>query len=215
MAGIGQYEHPYLTVDGVILRNAGDCLEVLLDRRSDEFGEWSLPGGFVPVDKLAEDVLRRKVKEKTSVSITFAEQLRTYDALDRDPRGRVISVAYLCLTNRKDPGNWFAIRGDILVCNDLIVPIDNLAFDHGQILRDALVRLSGKLWWTDLAMYLLPESFLIREISDLFEVIEGKKTGMIKRQLGPRIEEVGSDNQTGGRPAKMYRWVPAVDRKEN
>lgn len=214
MTGIEQYKHPYLTVDGVILRATEKGLEVLLDKRKDEFGEWSLPGGFVPVDELAETVLRRKVKEKTGVTISFAEQLRTYDALDRDPRSRVISMAYLCLTNREEPGNWFLIRDGALIRGSLMFPIEALAFDHGQILKDALERLAGKLWWSDLAMYLLPETFPIREIERLYEMIEGRKTGMIKRQLGKRIEEVGEDNQTGGRPAKMYRWVPENKRSE-
>lgn len=211
MSGISAYEHPYLTVDCVLFRFR-EGMEVLLHRRCDEFGEYALPGGFVGIDQLAEDVLREKVKAKTGADSYYFEQLRTYDALDRDPRGRVISMAYIGLTRAKeDTKGWFKVdwSGRMLVSVDnpvVKVPFQKLGFDHSQILEDALERLSGKIWWSDFPKYLLPEVFTIRQADELFFWLEGKRTGMLRRQLGTRIEEVGTITGTGGRPQKTYRW---------
>lgn len=211
MGGIYEYEHPYLTVDCVLFR-LREKLEVLLHRRCDEFGEYALPGGFVGIDQLAEDVLREKVWKKTGADGYYFEQLRTYDALDRDPRGRVVSMAYIGLTqNQEEMPGWFQVdrAGEMLtsVNNPSVkVPFQVLGFDHSQILKDALDRLGGKLWWSDLPGRLLPEIFTIRQVDDLFFELEGKRTGMLRRQLGDRVIEVGTISGTGGRPLKTYRW---------
>lgn len=212
---IKSYDHPYLTVDGVILRYFQKHLEVLLLHRQGEYPGWALPGGFVNIDQIAEDTLRRKVKEKTDFEIGHAEQLKTYDALDRDPRGRIISMAYLCLTHNEDEsGLWFQIdsKEKKLTNGEASISFSDLCFDHGEILEDALIRLKGKLWWSDLPKYLLPERFVLRDIDGLFQTIEGKETNMLKRQLGKRIREVGTSN-TRGRPAKAYMWVMEKDRE--
>lgn len=209
MGNIQNYEHPYLTVDGVIFRFKNNVLQVLLVHRDDEFGKWALPGGFVDIDKLADDTLRQKVQAKTGVHGFYSEQLKTYDSLNRDSRGRVISIAYLCLLNdNEQSGDWFTVntQENLLVAHESI-KFEDLSFDHGEILMDAIKRLTGKLWWSDLASFLLPEIFTIREIETLFEILEEKKTGMIRRQLGSRIKEVGVESSPVGRPAKLYSWV--------
>ena len=87
------YQHPYVTVDGVLFRSNGTCLEVKLIQPPKLEGQWSLPGGFVSIDKLAIDTLREKMAEKANISGFYAEQLQTYDALTRDERGRVLTIA--------------------------------------------------------------------------------------------------------------------------
>lgn len=207
--GIQNYEHPYLTVDCVLFRYHEKGLEALLHHRDDEYGAYAFPGSFVPIDRLAEDVLRETVAKKVGARTFYMEQLRTYDGLNRDPRGRIISMAYLGLTNeQEEETGWFRIERETrrLRSGSISLSFDDLAFDHGQILEDAINRLVGKLWWSDLAAYLLPEHFSLRDVSELYEYLEGKKTWTIGRQLGDRIEEVGLDHSTGGRPQKLYRW---------
>ena len=201
-----QYEHPFLTVDGIILRVKNGCVEVLLTERNDEFGKWALPGGFVAIDKLAVDTLREKVLNKVHFSTFYAEQLKTYDALNRDPRYRVFSIAYLCLTNDIEAsGNWFQVTGTGLQKTDVFLSFSDLSFDHGQMIQDALLRLKNKLWWSDIVRWLLPEKFRISEAQEVFSIIEGKKTDMFRRQMGNRIKEDGMVH-TKGRPAALFRW---------
>lgn len=205
-----QYPHPYVTVDGVLFRIRNKRLEVKLIQPPKLDGVWSLPGGFVAVDKLAIDTLHEKMKEKADVTEFYAEQLQTYDSLKRDERGRVITIAYLCLTNNQtaDPG-WFIYDDEKLAQGNTVLAFDDLAFDHGQIIRDARQRLSNKLWYSELAKYLLPETFKLSEIQFLFEMLEDSNYYTnFKRNIGDRIIEVGvvEPGLTPGRRAKLYRW---------
>ena len=205
-----KYPHPYVTVDGVLLRVHNKRLEVKLIQPPRLDGVWSLPGGFVPVDKLAVDTLYEKMWEKAGVSDFYAEQLQTYDSLERDERGRVITIAYLCLTSDQTaaPG-WFAYQEDMLVQGKTAVRIDDLAFDHGQIVRDARQRLTNKLWYSDLPKYLLPDTFKLSEIQSLYEMLEGScYFTNFRRLMGNKLTEVGTvePGLTPGRRAKLYRW---------
>lgn len=211
-SSIAKYEHPYLTTDGVLFRFRDGRLQVRLYRNRN--GAWCLPGGFVPVDRLAEDVLREKVLEKAGESGFYAEQLRTYDGLDRDPRARVVSVAYLCLSRSgaDDPG-WFRLDGNMAYGSDgdvlWAVPLDDLPFDHGRMIRDARERLANKLWWSDLAAHLLPDTFPASEAQALYELLEGKRYyGNFKRNMGDRLRAIGTgDDGRPGRKAVIYKWA--------
>lgn len=207
---IHKYPHPYVTVDGVLLRVRNNQLEAKLIQPPQLDGKWCLPGGFVSVEKLAIDTLYEKMLEKAGVSGFYAEQLQTYDALDRDERGRIITIAYLCLTNDQtaDPG-WFTYDGESLAQGGTRIKMSDLAFDHGCIVRDARQRLANKLWYSDLAKYLLPDTFKLSEIQSLFEMLEGSHYFTnFKRDIGARIVEVGQvePGQSPGRRAKLYRW---------
>ncbi len=209
MNDLSRYRHPYLSVDGVIFRYGEKRLEVLLTRREDELGDCSLPGGIVPVDRLAGEVLVEKVRQKTGVSGFYCEQLMLYDAIHRDPRGRIVSMAYLGLTN--DPGlggDWFAVdwQREILQRGEEQLEYSRLAFDHAQILRDARERLSGKLWWTDLMRYLLPDPFTIQEVENLVLLITGEPSANTRRRLGERLRECGKLSGSR-RPALLYHWA--------
>ena len=151
------------------------------------------------------------MQEKADVSDFYAEQLQTYDSLERDQRGRIITIAYLCLTNDQTaaPG-WFAYHEDTLVQGKTEVKMDDLAFDHGQIVRDARQRLTNKLWYSDLPKYLLPDTFKLSEIQSLYEMLENSNYYFnFKRNIGKRISEVGETAQglTPGRRAKLYSWI--------
>lgn len=215
---IFNYEHPFVTVDGIILRFRNNALEVLLMKRDTdpEKGRWSLPGGFVGVDARMEDTLRQKVLDKTGVSGFYMEQLKTYDAFQRDPRGRVLSVAYLCITNQQNqPGCWFRPgKFELEGPDGEKIPYGDLAFDHGFIIHDALERLRGKLWYTDIMRHFLPDEFTILQVQTLCEAIEGKKNTNLRRRLEGRIDDTGNIKEygaKGGRHAALYRWLKKGD----
>lgn len=202
-----KYEHPYLTVDGVLFRFDGG-LDVKLCR-NDEIGKLCLPGGFVPVDRLAVDVLREKVMAKAGESGFYAEQLQTYDGLDRDPRSRVVSIAYLCLTCGGTDGNgWYRLDGDVLRGSDGELALGDLGFDHGGIVADARRRLVNKLWYSDLVRHLLPGMFTMPEIQAVYEGLEGKDYyNNFKRDMGSRLAPVGlRKDGKPGRKAVLYEW---------
>ena len=221
METIKKYDHPYVTVDAVIFRFMNEHLQILLSKRSDnsevEGGKWCLPGGFCGVESRLMDTLEKKVLEKTGISPCsagfYVEQLKTYDGINRDSRGRIISVAYLCLTNNSSLGGcWFTVdRTSKTLMNDtLTISFDELAFDHGDMVWDAVIRLAGKLWYTDIVQHLLPPKFTLRESQILCEAVEGFKTNNIGRKFGRKIEGTGSYmtyGAEGGRPAELYRWT--------
>ncbi len=210
---IYNYEHPFVTVDGVIIRFR-EKLEVLLVKRTQEplINVYSLPGGFVDIDKTLDETLYTKIQEKTGVSGYYVEQLKTYGEIKRDSRGRVISVAYIGLMRDVTTvGDWFEINGEDLVsCNTReVIRISDLPFDHSTILRDALIRIKNKLWYSDIMRYLLPEKFLARDMQNLVDIIEGKRVNNLRRRTADRVTELGimtSPTKEGGRPAQWLQW---------
>ncbi|MEW6356407.1 MAG: NUDIX hydrolase [Planctomycetota bacterium] len=135
------YPRPCVTVDIVILRPEGDDLKVLLVRRkSDPYkGMWAIPGGFVEMDESLEDAARRELEEETGVTDVEVKQLYTFGAPRRDPRTRVITVAYLAVIDSNRPN----IRAGDDAAEAAWRSMDNLpelAFDHADILAIALER---------------------------------------------------------------------------
>ena len=164
------YERPSLTTDMVLFRmknyvsannrkSDAKRLEVLLIERTSEPEQlkWSLPGGFVDIDEEIESNVRRKLMEKTGVSGDFyVEQLYTFGKVDRDSRGRVVSVSYIGLINDDNHTNvggtehqtWMDV--ELALCSDL-------AFDHKEIIQYAIARLQGKAEYTDILFNLMPK----------------------------------------------------------
>ena len=135
-----EYPRPMVTVDVVVLTSQTDQLHVLLIQRAQEpfQGAWALPGGFVDMDESLEEAAGRELAEETGVEGIDLEQLQTYGDPNRDPRGRVISVAYCTLLPSK---NIQHIQGGSDASQARWFPVDelpNLAFDHSKILADAL-----------------------------------------------------------------------------
>lgn len=226
-----EYEHPFVTCD-VCLMSVGDVymgkrkglgkeLQVLLVKRTEapEKGLWALPGGFADKDKCLKDVAFDKTFEKTGLKDYYLEQLYTFDTPNRDERGWVLSVAYLGLVDKATikseykgtlESKWFWFNGNGLTDVDgdgIDIDIDDLAFDHGEILRMAHSRLAGKLEYTDVASYILPEFFTIRDAQLAFKAILGYRTDSFRRKLGNRVietDEIQTDSY--GRPAKLFKW---------
>lgn len=206
------YPRPALTVDIVIFTLRDHRLQVLLIRRLGEpfRGFWALPGGFVQMEESLEEAAIRELNEETGVQETYLEQLYTYGDPARDPRGRVVSVAYYALIHAGAPARsqggddagqarWFPVDG-----------LPSLAFDHTGIIAYALRRLRYKLEYTAVGFELLPEVFTLTEIQHTYELILGE--ALDKRNFRRRMLESGIIEPTEykkgreGRPARLYRY---------
>jgi 8-oxo-dGTP diphosphatase len=210
------YEHPRpaLTVDVVIFTLREEQLNVLLVRRARPpfQGYWALPGGFIEMNEPLENAAARELEEETGVQDAYLEQLYTYGDPGRDPRGRVVSVAYFALL----PKNALARAKAGSDATQLgWFPVDatpELAFDHGQILTYALRRLRYKLEYSAVGFQLLPDSFTLSELQHTYEIVLGEP--LDKRNFRRRILQAGIIEPTlqvrsgEGRPAKLYRYRP-------
>lgn len=208
------YPHPRpaLTVDIVVFTLRENRLQVLLIQRgSDPYeGMWALPGGFVQMEESLEAAALRELNEETGVQEAYLEQLYTYGEPDRDPRGRVVTVAYFALVPVDAP---FRARGGSDARQAQWFPVDELpalAFDHAQIVGYALRRVRYKLEYSAVGFELLPEEFTLSEIQRTYERILGEK--LDKRNFRRRILDAGIIEPTTrmrsgeGRPARMYRY---------
>ena len=179
-----------VTVDMAVLTiRHGDLCALLIRRGTHPYlGDWALPGGFVGVDEDLDAAARRELAEETGIDRAHLEQLRCYGRPGRDPRMRVVSVAYLALTaDLAEPvASTDAAEARLWPVADLSPPAGPaagpvagpaagpaLAFDHGQILADAVERARSKLEYTSLATTLLPEPFTIADLRRVYESVWG------------------------------------------
>jgi 8-oxo-dGTP diphosphatase len=215
MAVMYQYKHPHpaLTTDIVIFTIRDKQLKLLLIMRGNiPFqGKWALPGGFVQLEEDLETSARRELAEESGITGVYLEQLYTFGAVDRDPRERVITVAYYALipsdkivlqaaTDAKAVG-WFSM-------DDL----HDLAFDHQKIVDSAHRRLVAKLDYSTIAFQFMPQEFMLSELQDVYEIIlreEMDRRNFRKWVLAlEQIEETGEERRDGAhRPAKLYRVI--------
>ncbi|GGQ32665.1 NUDIX hydrolase [Streptomyces mutabilis] len=196
-------------------------MHVLLVERGQEpyAGRWALPGGFLLPEESAETAARRELAEETGladVTDLHLEQLRTYSEPDRDPRMRVVSVAFAALL--PDPP---APHGGGDASQARWVPYDaavDLAFDHDRILADARRRVGAKLEYTCLATAFCPAEFTLGELQQVYETVWGTaldRPNFRRKVLATPgfVEAVpGAARLTGGRgkPAALYRAGPAT-----
>ncbi len=196
-----QYPHPAVTVDCVVFGLNDRELNVLLIQRDLEphRGSWALPGGFIKMEEDLGAAARRELEEETSVRDLYLEQLYTFGAPDRDPRERVITVAYMAIVNliehpataATDARNAAWFRADDL---------PKLAFDHAGILAMAMDRLRAKVRYDPIVFEFLPEKFTLREVQNIYEEILGMtldKRNFRKKLLSTetlaRLDEVEMD----------------------
>src|SRR5512139_1178039 len=186
MAHTYQYPRAALTVDCVVFGfDEGDLKVLLIQRGLEPFkGRWALPGGFVRVDETLDAAARRELQEEAGLTHVFLEQLYTFGAVDRDPRERVVSVAYYALVNLRDhhvhaatdarDAAWFGV-------ND----VPRLAFDHADVLQTALARLRGKLRYQPIGFELLPKKFTLSQLQHLYELVLERE--LDKRNFRKRV----------------------------
>jgi ADP-ribose pyrophosphatase YjhB (NUDIX family) len=209
-----QYSYPRaaLTVDCVVFGfDEGDLKVLLIQRGLEPFkGRWALPGGFVRVDETVDAAARRELEEEAGLQDVFLEQLYTFGKLERDPRERVVSVAYFALvklagfntraaTDAAD-ARWFSVS-----------KVPRLAFDHGEILSVALARLKGKVRYQPIGFELLPPKFTLSQLQHLYEAVletELDKRNFRKKVLSYRLLLPLKETQMTGRhrPAQLFRF---------
>lgn len=206
-----KYPHPAVTTDIVIFTIQDQQLKALLIKRKGApyKGKWALPGGFVGIDEDLEDSAKRELAEETGVRGVYLEQLYTFGKPKRDPRERVITVAYFALippdkvelkaATDAEAVDWFPM-------DDL----PRLAFDHTAILDTAHNRLIAKLDYSTIAFQFMPKEFTLSQLQHVYEIIlrqELDKRNFRKWVLAlENIEETGNELRDGAhRPAKLYR----------
>ena len=183
-----KYPHPSVTTDCVIFGFDGTRMKVLLVQRGIEpyKGRWAFPGGFLQMDESAEEGALRELREETGLSGAFIRQFHTFSAPDRDPRERVITIAFYALVRIEEvtggddaaDARWFALD-----------EVPQLAFDHDQILRTAEQALRQQIHFEPVGFELLPEKFTLRELQNLYEAILGVRFD--KRNFSNKINRLG------------------------
>src|SRR3954469_14191498 len=193
-----------LAVDIAVLTAREHELWVLVVDRPE--GGPALPGGFVAPAESPARTAQRKLREKTGLRNLSLEQLATFADPGRDPRGWIPSVAHLALVPSEtepvdEAARWVRVRRH-----------PRLAFDHEQILRTALDRVSGKLWWSNIAVGMLPGPFTLAEAREVYEAISGltydpSTFARDLRGTGLIVPTGDLEPNTGGRPAALYRFA--------
>lgn len=213
-----------LSVDVVILTiHAGELSALLVKRGGHPYkGHWALPGGFVEQDESAEEAALRELREETNIDLDghyHLEQLKTYTAPKRDPRMRVISTAYIALLPEVGAprGGDDAQEARFFPVQDILEPMDEndripLAFDHTEILQDALERAASKLEYTTLATSFLAEPFTLADLRRVYEKVwrmELNAASFRRKVLSTEgmviaLGQKGTPQLEGGRSAELY-----------
>lgn len=205
-----KYPHPSVTTDCVIFGFDGNGLKVLLVERGIEpyKGKWAFPGGFLRITESAEQGALRELREETGLTGAYIKQFHTFSEPDRDPRERVITIAYYALVRMQDVNGgddaahaqWWAM-GDV----------PSLAFDHDMILRLALQELRRQIHFEPIGFELLPEKFTMSALQQLYEAILDVKFDrrnfykkMLHLGLLTQLDE--TDNEPGKRNAFLYSF---------
>lgn len=213
-----KYQKPSVTVDMIICTIKDDALKVLLIKRAHPpyRGGWAIPGGFVQVElkETLEEAARRELQEETGLSGIFIEQLKTYGDPDRDPRMRVITVAYYALVP------FYKLDGMVQAGDDAAAAAwfnlshpPALAFDHKKVLGDALERIHGKLTYSPIVFNFLPKRFTWADLQYTFEILQGKKydAGNFRKMINAKFVlkklKKTEKNKTFGRPGNFYTFV--------
>ncbi|MBI3321060.1 MAG: NUDIX hydrolase [Candidatus Omnitrophica bacterium] len=202
-----------IAVDVVLFTIQGGTLKALLVKRQQGpyRGAWALPGGMVGHEESVDAAALRELQEETNIGNIYLEQLYTFGEPSRDPRGRVISVAYYALVNwqqfqlkarqRVSEANWFPIKR-----------LPSLAFDHQPIIDYALERLRNKINYTTVGFQLLPREFTLTELQSAYEVLLGQR--LDKRNFRRKMLQLGilkgtREFKASGRqrPARLYTFA--------
>lgn len=223
-------ERYVVSVDTALLSTFDGALHALVRRREDggEEASWALPGGFVPADRSLDDAALSVLRARSGIDAVYLEQLYTFGALRRDPRTRVITVAYYALVHGERFRQaaaaseevrhgrievpWEGETGGAVELRDAEGRPMPLAFDHDEILGMAIKRIRGKLGYTPIGYQLLPEEFTLRQLQEVHETILGRplnKDSFRRRMLASgELEATGRrEDDVEHRPAELYRFA--------
>lgn len=225
---VSRFDRPSVAVDVALLTvEAGHLHTVLVQRTAHPFkGKWALPGTFLHMDETLEEAAERALSTKAGIRGVFLEQLFTFAAPKRDPRTRVVSIAYYALVDRErlreplhPPGSVLA-RLEVPWAGETGGPVEAsgpagtalpLAFDHDQILGMAVKRLRGKLDYSPIGFQLLPERFTLLDLQQVHETILGRtvnKDSFRRRMLASGLLEATGESarEVSYRPPELYRF---------
>ncbi|MCU7923915.1 MAG: NUDIX hydrolase [Candidatus Thiodiazotropha sp. (ex Dulcina madagascariensis)] len=207
------YPHPAVTTDVVLFTIRGEALSILLIRRGNPpyRGMWALPGGFLDIGEDLEACAKRELHEETGIEGVYLEQLYTFGKPERDPRERVISIAYFALTQ----SDRLKLKPASDATRAAWFPVDQLpelAFDHADIIQLARGRLLAKLNYSTIAFQILPSRFTLSQLQSVYEILLNERLdkrnfrkGILARGI---IKETGEFSRNGShRPAKTYAVV--------
>lgn len=204
-----EYPRPAVTTDCVIFGFDEGELKVLMIERSIEpfIGKWAFPGGFVGEEETAEECAKRILQKETCLENIYMEQLYSFSDIKRDPRFRVISIAYYALVKLSDYNaqagtdttniKWFSISD-----------IPDLAFDHANILEVAKERLKGKIKYQPIGFELLPEKFTLPDLLHLYETV--LLTKLDDRNFRKKILSYGLLSDTGEKQRGARNRAPKL-----
>jgi 8-oxo-dGTP diphosphatase len=204
-----EYPHPAVTVDACLFTILESRMSLLLIRRGIEpFRDcWALPGGFVQIDEDLATAAKRELEEETGATGFYLEQLQTFGAVDRDPRERVISVAYFALA----PADHIALSADTdasAAAWFAVEALPELAFDHDEIVQTAITRVREKIQLSSIAFAFLPPKFTISDAREVYESVHGEsidKRNFQKWLLSRNwIRPLGEKRGGAHRPAELY-----------
>ena len=208
-----QFERPSVTADILIFTVREKRLQVLLiQRKAWPFERlWAIPGGFVKMDEALDEAAQRELLEETGVGDVVLEQLRAYGDPGRDPRTRVITIAYLALI----PSDRIVLRADTDAADARWFDVSDvprpLAFDHDRILGDGLANVRSRLKETDIARRLMGASFTLTQLQETYETVLGKpwdKRNFRKWvQTSDLVVPTGEQSRGAHRPAALYAFV--------
>jgi 8-oxo-dGTP diphosphatase len=224
-----KFERPSVTVDVALISVFQGGLFTLVMRRTEHpsRGRWALPGGFVHMEESLDRAATRVLADKTGLEGVFLEQLYTFGDPKRDPRTRVVAVAYYALVDRH---RFAEARGNSeLSVAQIVVPWEGetggpvelvdekssplpLAFDHADMLGMAVKRIRGKLDYTPVGFQLLPETFTLLDLQRVHETVLGRplnKDSFRRRMLASsQLEATGAaEKDVDHRPAELYRFA--------
>lgn len=201
-----------LSVDAVVFGYEEGNISVLLIRRKYEpfKGDWAIPGGFVDNNESLEAAVERELFEETGVKINYLEQLYSFGKLSRDPRGRVVSIAYFGLV-RPNTFKIFASTDAEEVAWFNIKELPKLAFDHKEILNMAIERLQAKITYEPIGFELLDKKFPFSDLEKLYTTLldrEIDRRNFRKKILGLNVlDELDEKISKGsGRPANLFQF---------
>lgn len=210
---MSEYQSIKIAVDAIVFGYQNNRLYVLLIQQKfgTETSYWALPGGLVQNNETLHQAVHRELKEETNVEVNYLEQLFTFgDNIFRDPRNRVVSVAYFALVDSSkleiiansdaENAQWFAIA-----------EIPSLAFDHNLMIENAITRLKAKLTYQPVGFDLLPKQFLFSDLENLYCTILEKEID--RRNFRKKMLSFGIIEETKlfspiktGRPAKLFQF---------
>ena len=183
-----EYPRPALTVDCVVfgLDLDKNSLKILLIQRKLQpfLGKWALPGGFVQMDETLEEAAERELREETGLAGIWLEQLAAFSRVDRDPRDRIVTVAFLALVKMND----LELHADTDASDAAWFDFDDcpeLGFDHEDILQNAIVRLREKIRRQPIGFEMLPKKFTLTQLQSLYEIV--LETELDKRNFRKKI----------------------------